>query len=281
MKAKLEELQGVLEAHQAAVAREEAAIFGDFLAATACSSVADFEASFYNDRRAELEELDRLQKEREQLALKIADPADLTVLEANTALWAEKAAQEEARLVELKTAERDAREALRLKTSQVEAARDQVKAMEEARMEAAARAKTASSELEAAYRRRAERTHAMLAAQRAIRRLQKARYELFRTAYVEAVSLPVDREAFAELFAEQEDDGAADESVLEDATHLPVDYGAIKELLEKVQEEEKGGQGARDKHFANAVIKLEVELRELEEELKRVTIADDVNLTEE
>lgn len=269
--------------YQTAVAQEEAAVFKDFFEATKTTSVAEFEARFYDDRREELEQLARLQKEREQLASKIADPAEMAVLETNTELWAKKAADEEVRLAELTEEEAAAREAFRLKTSKVEAARDQVTAMEEAKKEATARAKTVTSELEAAYRQRANRNHALLSGQRAMRRLRKARYEIFRTAYVEAVVLPVDREQFEELFADQaEEDEAADESVLENVAKLQVDYGSIKEIITP---EEDGGRKkdkeANSNRISEATIQLETELKELEEELKKFTVAEDVNLTEE
>ena len=334
-RAQLEEKEAALaEVRRAAVDEVFGAFFAQFEGRGGFEGEADlakFEAALYGDGkrvREAMEALEGLHRRREALLAKMVfptaegeeapeegrasgTPATGTAIDLTLKLWEDKAEKERLKVVRLEAELAAAREALAAKQATLEALRERAQQAAEGRRLAKAAAKQAATELEAAYRRQTAAQHALVAARKAVRSRAKARYELFRSAYVEAVQLPVDSQLLAELFAEQEEE-EEDQDVgpedFEGAADLQVDYGSIAELLAEIATaaEEEGGppapappppptaaakrkktkknnQEVEKKARSRPEVKyaLQAELKALEDELKKVTVSEEVDLSEE
>lgn len=334
-RAQLEEKEAALaEVRRAAVDEVFGAFFAQFEGRGGFEGEADlakFEAALYGDGkrvREAMEALEGLHRRREALLAKMVfptaegeeapeegrasgTPATGTAIDSTLKLWEDKAEKERLKVGRLEANMAAAREALATKQATLEALRERAQQAAEGRRLAKAAAKQAATELEAAYRRQTDAQHALVAARKAVRSRAKARYELFRSAYVEAVQLPVDSQLLAELFAEQEEE-EEDQDVgpedFEGAADLQVDYGPIAELLAEIATaaEEEGGppapappppptaaakrkktkknnQEVEKKARTRPEVKyaLQTELKALEDELKKVTVSEEVDLSEE
>ena len=336
-RAQLEEKEAALaEVRRAAVDEVFGAFFAQFEGRGGFEGEADlakFEAALYGDGkrvREAMEALEGLHRRREALLAKMVfptaaegeegaaeegrasgTPATGTAIDSTLKLWEDKAEKERLKVGRLEAELAAAREALAAKQATLEALRERAQQAAEGRRLAKAAAKQAATELETAYRRQTDAQHALVAARKAVRSRAKARYELFRSAYVEAVQLPVDSQLLAELFAEQEEE-EEDQDVgpedFEGAADLQVDYGPIAELLAEIATaaEEDGGppasappppptaaakrkktkknnQEVEKKARTRPEVKyaLQTELKALEDELKKVTVSEEVDLSEE
>lgn len=208
----------------------KARVFQDFLSQIGGGNFADvesFELAYYQDHEKDIFELDKLQKERENLALEMLDIENKN---NDAAIWENAVEEEKKKCAKLdeeyaqKRGELDEKEAEYEKL--LENGRKKMKEQEAANSEL----NKVLSDLKSANHRKDVAKSTIQTLTTSMKVARKERHDLYRKAFIDATTLPIMNEnLFRQLFANQEVN-----NVLENEDQLEVNFSLIEEFATSV-----------------------------------------------